>query len=98
MPLKHVLKKQFKGVSLKSGHFYRFKYQAWEHDPKPVVIFMASIEGIHQNTGHQWRVFQCINFTYIPRAMRKRFLKILHFFFGIQIKNVNIWIYSKKIN
>lgn len=35
---------------------------------------MASIEGIHQNTGHQWRLFQCINFTYIPRALRKRFL------------------------
>jgi hypothetical protein len=50
--------------------------QAWEHDPKPVVIFMASIEGLHPNTGHQWRLFQCINFTYIPRAHRKRFLKI----------------------
>lgn len=37
---------------------------------------MASIEGNHQNTGHQWRLFQCINFTYIPRGIRKRFLKI----------------------
>lgn len=49
---------------------------AWEHDPKPVVIFMASIEGLHPNTGHQWRILQCINFTYLPRAVRKRFLKI----------------------
>lgn len=37
---------------------------------------MASIEGEHQNTGHQWRIFQCINFSYIPRAYRKRFLKV----------------------
>jgi len=37
---------------------------------------MASIEGIHQNSGHQWRIFQGINFTYIPKAQRKRFLKI----------------------
>lgn len=76
MGLKHVYKKKFKGVQLKTGRFYRFKYQAWENDPKPVVIFMASIEGIHENTGHQWRLFQCINFTYIPRAMRRRFLKL----------------------
>lgn len=50
--------------------------QAWERDPKPTVIFMASIEGLHPNTGHQWRLFQCINFTYIPRPQRKRFLKV----------------------
>ena len=76
MALRHVYRKKFKGVNLKSGYFYRFKYQAWERDPKPTVIFMASIEGIHQNSGHQWRIFQCINFTYIPRSQRKRFLKI----------------------
>lgn len=75
MGLKRVYKKRFKGVNLQSGHFYKFKYQAWEHDPKPTVIFMYSIEGINTNTGHQWRIFQCINFTYIPRAQRKRFLK-----------------------
>lgn len=76
MPLKHVYRKKFKGVTLRSGHFYRFKYLAWQNDPRPVVIFMSSIEGNHQNTGHQWRIFQCINFTYIPRAHRKRFMKI----------------------
>lgn len=76
MPLRHVYRKKFKGVTLKTGHFYKFKYQAWERDPKPVVIFMASIEGIHENSGHQWRILQCINFTYIPRAFRKRFLKV----------------------
>jgi hypothetical protein len=76
MGLRHVYRKKYKGVTLRTGYFYRFKYQAWEHDPKPVVIFMASIEGIHENSGHQWRIFQCINFTYIPRAVRRRFLKI----------------------
>lgn len=35
---------------------------------------MSSIEGNHENTGHQWRIIQGLNFTYIPRAMRKRFL------------------------
>lgn len=71
----HKYRKKFKGVTLRSGYFYRFKYQAWENDPRPVVIFMSSVEGNHENTGHQWRVLTCINFTYIPRAVRKRFLK-----------------------
>ncbi len=75
MALRRVHKKRFKGVTLRSGHFYTFKYQAWEHDPKPTIIFMYSIEGLHPNTGHQWRIIQAINFTYIPRGMRKRFLK-----------------------
>lgn len=35
---------------------------------------MSSIEGYHQNTGHEWHLFQCINFTYLPRNMRRRFL------------------------
>lgn len=74
MPLKHVYTKRLKGVTLRSGYFYRFKYHAWHNDPKPVVIFMAAITGMH-DSGHQWRLIQCINFTYIPRAMRKRFLK-----------------------
>lgn len=76
MALRRVYKKQYQGVSLKSGHFYKFKYQAYERDPKPLIIFMHSIEGIHPNTGHQWRIFQAINFTYVPKAMRKRFLKV----------------------
>lgn len=75
MGLRRVYKKRFKGVTLKTGHFYRFKYQAWENDPKPTIIFMYSIEGIHPRSGHQWRILQAINFTYIPRAERKRFLK-----------------------
>ncbi len=74
MPLKHVFTKRFKGVTLRSGYFYRFKYHAWHNDPKPVIIFMSAITGIH-DSGHQWRLIQGINFTYIPRAMRKRFLR-----------------------
>lgn len=37
---------------------------------------MYSIEGLHPNTAHQWRILQCINFTYIPKAVRKRFLDL----------------------
>lgn len=73
MAVKRVYKKRFKGVTVKSGHIYTFKYQAWEHDPRPVVIMMYALDGIHPNTGHQWRFFQAINFTYIPRSIRRQF-------------------------
>ena len=76
MALRRVYKKKYQGVNLKSGYFYKFKYKAFERDPKPLIIFMHSIEGIHPTTGHQWRIFQGINFTYVPRSMRKRFLKV----------------------
>ena len=36
---------------------------------------MYSLEGIHPRTGHQWRFFQCVNFTYIPRSVRKQFAR-----------------------
>jgi len=74
MALVHKYKKKFKGVNLKSGYFYKFKYQAFENDPKPVIIFLASIEGIHKNTGHQWRILQAINLHYVPRGIRKKFV------------------------
>ncbi len=76
MALRREYRKKFKNVELITGHFYKFKYQAWESDPKPTVIFMYGITGLHPNTGHQWRILQCINFTYIPKAVRKRFLDI----------------------
>lgn len=60
---------------MRSGHIYTFKYQAWEHDPRPVIILMYALEGTHENTGHQWRFFQGINFTYIPRSIRKQFVR-----------------------
>ena len=73
MAITRKFKKRFKGVTVKSGHIYTFGYQAWENDPKPVVIMMYALDGTHPNTGHQWRFFQAINFTYIPRSMRRTF-------------------------
>jgi hypothetical protein len=34
---------------------------------------LYAIEGTHPKTGNQWRFFQAINFTYIPRTMRRHF-------------------------
>lgn len=75
MPIVRKYKKKFKGVNLQSGHFFKFRYQAWANDPEPTVIFMYSLEGIHPRTGHQWRFLQCINFTYVPRTVRKNFVR-----------------------
>jgi len=75
MAITRKYKKKFKGVDLQSGHFYKFRYQAWENDPEPTVIFMYWLQGIHPRTGHQWRFIQCINFTYVPRTIRKRFVE-----------------------
>jgi len=75
MALKRVLKKKFKGIIVKSGYIYSFKYQAWQHDPNPTVVMLYAIEGIHPRTGHQHRYFQCINFTYVPRTMRRQFAR-----------------------
>ena len=74
MAVRRIYKKRFKGVPMKSGYFYTFRYQAWENDPSPTIILMYFLEGTHQNTGHQWRIIQAINFTYIPRSIRKRFI------------------------
>lgn len=73
MAVRRKYKKKFKGVNVQSGKIYSFKYQAWEHDPQPTVIMMYALDGINPRTGHQWRFFQAINFTYIPRNDRKRF-------------------------
>jgi len=48
---------------------------AWQNDPKPTVIIMYHLEGINESTGHQWRFFQGLNFTYLPRSIRRRFIK-----------------------
>lgn len=40
---------------------------------------MYALEGINtraDGTKHQWRFFQAINFTYVPRADRKRFAQM----------------------
>ena len=36
---------------------------------------MYALEGTHPNTGNQFRFFQGINFTYLPRTMRKSFAR-----------------------
>ncbi len=36
---------------------------------------MYALEGNHPRTGNQWRFFQGINFTYIPRSMRRQFAR-----------------------
>ena len=74
MALRSVYEKRYQGVNMASGHFYRFKYRPYEHDKEPVVLFLHFITGTHPNSGHQWRLFQAINFHYIPRGMRKRFI------------------------
>jgi len=75
MALRRIFKKRFKGIDLKSGHIYKFRYQAWENDPEPTIIFMYTVEGIHPRTGHQHRYVQALNFTYVPRSMRKQFAR-----------------------
>jgi len=75
MAIKRVFKKRFKGVTVRSGYVYTFKYQAWENDPKPTVVMLYALDGTHPRTGNQWRFFQGINMTYIPRTIRKQFIK-----------------------
>ena len=75
MAIRRNEKKKFKGITWKSGRIYTFKYHAWHNDPQPVIILMYALEGTHENTGHQWRFFQGINFTYIPRSLRIQFAK-----------------------
>ena len=74
MAVKRVYKKKFKNVIVKSGFVYSFKYLAFSNDPNPVCIILYALEGI-SHTGHQFRFFQGINFTYIPRNIRKQFAK-----------------------
>lgn len=73
MALRQHTTKRFKNILWKSGHIYKFKYQAWNNDPEPVIILINSYSGINPSTGHEWHFIQGINFTYIPRAQRRQF-------------------------
>lgn len=75
MPIRRHFTKRFKGIVVKSGYVYTFKYIPWQKDPNPTVIMMYSLEGTNPNTGHQWRFFQAINFSYLPRASRRQFAR-----------------------
>ena len=68
-------KKRFKRVNWISGRVYQFRYQSWENDPNPTIIFMYAFSGTHPNTNHEWHFLQGINFSYIPRAHRRAFAK-----------------------
>lgn len=76
MALQIIYKLKLNGVTLRSGHFYSFKYTAYQEDPSPMIIFISAIKGINPKTGHQWRLIQGINMNYIPRGHRKDFLEI----------------------
>lgn len=73
MALRSHLQKKFKNVVWRSGQVYKFKYQAWQNDPEPVIVFMNAYSGRHPTTQHEWHFFQGINFTYIPRPQRRQF-------------------------
>lgn len=74
MALRQHKEKRIKGLIWKSGNFYTFKYKGWENDPKPTIIFMYAYSGHHPTTNREWRFFQGVNFSYIPRNVRKRFM------------------------
>lgn len=73
MALQVDLNFRMNGIQWQSGHVYRFRYNAWQHDPEPTLILMYRIRGTHPNTGHQWRLIQGINLSYIPRSGRRLF-------------------------
>lgn len=62
------------GVTLHSGDFAKFSYQGYKHDPKPHIIFINKIEGIHSKTGHEHRYISAINLNYVPRQDRRKFV------------------------
>ncbi len=71
MALKQTYQFKFKNIFWKSGYIYKFRYNAYRHDPTPTIILLYKITGRHPNTGNQWNLIQGINFTYIPRSHRR---------------------------
>jgi hypothetical protein len=76
MSLKIYKSKKISGITFQEGHFYSFKYNAYENDPEPLIIFINAVLGIHPNTGHQHRYIQAINTNYLPRSDRKQFIDL----------------------
>lgn len=74
MSLHTSTKKRHGQIMFEAGKFYKFNYRGYNNDPTPVVIFINAIEGINENTGHQWRLIQAINLSYVPRKDRIRFV------------------------
>jgi hypothetical protein len=75
MALTREYKKKSHGITWQSGHIYSFRYNAWENDPEPLIILMYSFSGTHPKSGRQWRFFQAINLSYVPKGVRKELAK-----------------------
>ena len=75
MALRAKFEQNYKGVLLKSGRIYSFSYDAFHHDPTPLIVFLYWMEGSHPRTGNQWRFFQAINLNYLNRSYRQKFIK-----------------------
>lgn len=67
-------KKKINGTTFKSGHMYKFSYQAYQNDPNPTALVINILSGYHPKTGHEHHYMQCINLSYIPRKDRKKFV------------------------
>jgi len=73
MAIRKIYNLNYKGVSLKSGHFYSFeRYDRYENDPSPMILFMYALQGVHPNTGHFHSYIQAWNLSYIPKRLRKQ--------------------------
>ena len=75
MAIKIHFKRKSHGVTWQSGRMYTFNYTAYENDPKPIFLFLYAYSGHHPNTGYQWRTLMGININYLPRKIRKKFIK-----------------------
>lgn len=75
MALKIYKKFTHNKVRMKSGRFYKFNYIPYQNEPQPHGILLYGIFGINPSTNHQWRLFQLLSLTYLPRRDRKRFIE-----------------------
>jgi hypothetical protein len=76
MGLLRFTKVRDSGIEFRSGYIYTFKYANYENDPEPTIICINGIKGIHDRTGHRHNYIQAINFTYIPRRLRRQFVQV----------------------
>jgi hypothetical protein len=72
MSVKNIILER--GTYFRTGYIYNFKYLNYQNDPNPTVIVLNYVRGKNPKTGHLHNYIQAINFSYIPRSMRKLFL------------------------
>lgn len=76
MAIRRIFNISYKGITLQSGNLYDFqKYLRFENDPSPTVIFLYVNRGMHPNTGHYHNYFTCVNLAYIPKKLRRSFIR-----------------------